>query len=100
MPLSDLSAHYEKDPSMVHRQIAGETILVPVRRHMADLDSVYTLDEVGSRTWELIEPGRSVQEICDELVAEYDVAWDVVTGDVIEFMQQLESFGAVRRVDG
>ena len=85
---------------MVHRQIAGETILVPVRRHMADLDSVYTLDEVGSRTWELIEPERTVEEICAELAAEYDVAWDVVSQDVIEFVQQLESFGAVRRVDG
>jgi hypothetical protein len=85
---------------MVHREIAGETILVPVRRHMADLDSVYTLDEVGSRTWELIEPGRTVEEICAELAAEYDVAWDVVLQDVVEFVQQLESFGAVRRVAG
>jgi hypothetical protein len=85
---------------MVHRQIAGETILVPVRRHMADLDSVYTLDEVGSRTWELIDPGRSVEEICSELAAEYDVDWDVVQQDVVEFVQQLESFGAVRRVIG
>jgi hypothetical protein len=93
-----LEARYEKDPSIVYREIAGEAILVPIRRHLADLDSVYALDEVGSRTWELLEGGRSLENVCSELVAEYDVAWDVLAADVVEFVQQLETFGAVRRL--
>lgn len=94
-----LDAHYEKDPSVVYREIAGESILVPVRRHMADLDSIYALDEVGSRIWALLEPCRSLNEVCSSLLTEYDVERAVLAADLLEFVEQLESFGAVRRVE-
>jgi hypothetical protein len=58
------------------------------------------LDKVGSSIWDLLEPTRSLAEICSDLVAEYDVSWDVLASDVLEFVAQLESFGAVRRVAG
>jgi hypothetical protein len=58
---------YEKDPSIVHRNIAGETILVPIRSHVADLESIYTLDEVAARIWELIDGQRKVGEIRDAM---------------------------------
>lgn len=93
-----LKACYEKDPSVVYRQIAGETILVPVRRHMADLDSIYTLDEVGACIWALLEADRSLEEVCELVLAEYDVERSVLTADLIEFVGQLESLGAVHRV--
>ncbi|MBN1814783.1 MAG: PqqD family protein [Anaerolineae bacterium] len=94
-----LKACYEKDPSVVYREIGGEAILVPVRRHVADLDSIYTLDEVGSRIWSLLEPSRSLDEVCHQLLTEYDVEQAVLTADLLEFVEQLESFGAVRRVE-
>ena len=93
-----LAACYEKDSSMVYREIGGESILVPVRRHMADLDSIYALDEVGSRIWALLEPDRSLRDLCDVLLAEYDVDRATLSGDLLDFVGQLESLGAVQRV--
>jgi len=95
-----LEARYEKDPNIVYREIAGEAILVPVRKHLADLDSIYALDEVASRTWALIEADQSLADICSALKDEYDVAWDVLVTDIAEFLGQLESVGAVRKVAG
>lgn len=89
---------YEKDPSIVHRNIAGEAILVPIRSHVADLESIYTLDEVAARIWELIDGQRKVKEIGDAIVEEYEVGPDVAEADLIEFIQQLEAIGGVRRV--
>ena len=89
---------YEKDPSIVHRNIAGEAILVPIRSHVADLESIYTLDEVAARIWELIDGQRKVEEIRDAIVEEYAVSPDVAEADLVEFIQQLEAIGGVRRV--
>ena len=93
-----LESRYEKDPSIVHRNIAGEEILVPIRSHVADLESIYTLDEVAARIWELIDGQRRVEEIRDAIVEEYEVSPDVAEADLIEFVQQLEEIGGVRRV--
>lgn len=94
-----LATCYEKDPSMVYREIGGEAILVPVRRHVADLDSIYALDEVGSRIWALLEPGRSLDQLCDLLLTEYDIDRATLRADLLEFVGQLEGLGAVRRVE-
>ena len=93
-----LERRYEKDPSIVHRNIAGEAILVPIRQHVADLESIYTLDEVGARIWELVDGQRRVKEIRDAIVEEYEVSPDVAEADLVEFIQQLEEVGGVRRV--
>jgi hypothetical protein len=87
---------YEKDPSIVYREIAGEAILVPIRRNVADMDSVYTLDEVGADIWDLIDGERTAGDIQDLLLGEYDVDAEVLSKDLAEFIQQLLSIGAIK----
>ncbi len=89
---------YEKDPSIVHRNIAGEAILVPIRRNVADMESIYTLDEVGAFTWELIDGQRTVSDIKVAILNEYDVAPEVAEADLMEFLGQLQAIGAIKAV--
>ena len=97
--MSDSMRHvYTKSDSLVHRQIADETILVPIRRHVADLESIYALDGVGPRIWELVDGQRTVSDIVASIVAEYDVDPATAEADVREFVLQLESLGAVEGV--
>ena len=58
-----LEQRYRKDESVVSRKIADEVILVPIRKNVGDLESIYTLDEVGARIWELIDGIRSLADI-------------------------------------
>ena len=39
---------------LVTRSIAGETIIVPICGRLGDLDSIFTLNEVGSHIWRLL----------------------------------------------
>ena len=97
--MGDLVARrYEKDPTVVYREIAGEAILVPIRRNVADMESVYTLDSVGADIWNLIDGDRTLPDILDTLLGEYDVEADVLSRDLDEFIEQLESVGAIRAV--
>ena len=96
--LTEYDTCYQKDPSVVFRQIAGEAILVPIRRNVGDLESIYTLNETAARVWELIDGERSVRAILDEIVAEYQVERDEAARDLRELLAGLESFQAVKKV--
>lgn len=96
--MSTLDARYVRDRSIVSREIAGETILVPIRQNVGDLESIYTLNETGARIWSLLDGERSVGEIRDAIVDEYEVILKDAERDVLELLAQLESVGAVARL--
>ena len=75
---------------MVSRSIDGERILVPIRSHAADLDSIFTLNDVAARVWDLIDGARSVDEIAETIRREYDVDHERASTDVASFLGQLE----------
>jgi len=86
---------YIKDTKLVTRSIAGETIIVPVASGVGDLDSIYTLNEVGSTIWTLIDGRRSVDEIVDTVGSEYEVTPEDAARDVADFITSLASEGLV-----
>lgn len=93
-----MARRYEKNPSVVYREIAGEAILVPIHQDVRDMQSIYTLDSVGADIWSLIDGERTLDEIRDALLGEYDVEPDDLSKDLEEFVEQLLSVGAVRAV--
>ena len=89
---------YRKDNSVVSRKIADEVILVPIRKNVGDLESIYTFDEVGARIWELIDGKRRLEEIKDILLSEFDVAEVTLVTDMKNFISQVESIGGIKLV--
>jgi hypothetical protein len=87
-----------KTPSIVSRQIAGEFILVPIRQKADDVESIYTLNEVAGRIWELLDGERRVVEVRDLLASEFEASPEEVEADLIEFLQQLAQVDAVKVV--
>ena len=88
---------YEKDPSMVSREIAGEAILVPIRQNVGDLESIYTLNETAARAWELIDGQKTLSDIRDVIVEEFEVDKRQAQEDLIELMSDLVSISAVEK---
>jgi hypothetical protein len=90
------NCYIKENNNFVTRDIAGETIIVPVRSSASDLDSIYTLNELGTKIWKLIDGRTSVQQIIDTLCKEYDVATEVAKKDVEEFLHSIEVAGLIR----
>lgn len=98
--INSLEVRYRKDPSIVYREIAGEAILVPIRRRTADLESIYTLNPVAARIWSLLDGGRTLGEIKSTLLQEFDGAEpEQVETDLFEFVEQLMSEGGLVEVE-
>ena len=46
---------------LVSRRIGEQTILVPITSGVGDLDAIYTLSDVGSRVWALLQSPCSLR---------------------------------------
>ncbi len=88
------------DHGFVTRSIAGETIIVPVSSRVGDLDAIYTLNDVGSRIWALVESPTSVEEIVAILCDEYEAPRDQIASDLVELLRELEANGLIELVGG
>ena len=65
---------------------------------MMDVDEgrYYELDPVGAKIWTLLDTARTVAELCEALVAAYDVEPEVCRRDVLAFLNEIEDMGLVR----
>ena len=91
-----LARYYAKDTDLVTRSIAGETIIVPIKNKVGDLDAIYTLNEVGSTIWELIDGKKSVSQIVEEIYTTYNVTPEEAEKDTLEFLNTLKESGLLR----
>lgn len=89
-----------KNDGLVTRIIAGETIIVPVRSTVAELDSIYTLNDVGSLIWGMIDGRTTVGQLTDTICDSYDVGAEQAAEDLGEFLAALETAGLIRRLPG
>jgi hypothetical protein len=85
-----------KDKNLVTRSIGGETLIVPVRRGIGDLECIYALNEVGSRVWALLDEQTPFKKIVETICSEYDVTTDQAVRDISELLSSLEAAGLVR----
>lgn len=93
-----LEKRFSKDPYVVFRKVADEFILVLIKQKASDVESIYTMNDVASRIWELINGKRSLKDIKTLLIKEFEVSPEEAEKDLIDFSKQLEKIGAVRLV--
>ena len=87
---------YTKSPSIVSRKIAEEAVLVPIRQTLGEDPSIFTLNEVGAKIWDLIDGTRSAREICETVSAEFDVDPSVAQQDLLKLLAQLKEIRIIR----
>lgn len=90
------SPQFVRSDNVVSRVIAGETLIVPVRRGTADLASLYSFNGVGSTIWEALEKPRSVDELVNVIVDTYDVNPAKAREDLDVFLNEAQAAGVVQ----
>lgn len=79
-----IQSSYKRSGKAAQSRVAAETVLL----HMTS-GLYFGLDEVGTRVWELLETATAVQQICDQMVEEFEVPRDQLEVDVQTFLQEL-----------
>ena len=89
---------FVRSENVVSRVIAGETLIVPVRRGVADLASLFSFNQVGSTIWEAIEEPRTVDELVTLVADAYDVTAEKAREDIEVFLNEAQVAGIVQMV--
>lgn len=92
------TAIYSKHPDYVQRDVAGECILVPIRRTLTEANSIYVLNETGAALWNRIDGERTAQDILTDFCSEYEVTTDQLVKDFTSLLDDLLSIQAVEKV--
>lgn len=88
---------YTRNPDFIFRKIVDEMILVPIHKNIADMDAIFTLNEVGAFVWAQIEQPCSLDEIQESLVDEFDADPKIIQSDLRQFLAEMISLGAVSK---
>ncbi len=93
-----LEKQYFRNEQFISRRIAEEFLLIPVANQLNGDNWLFVLNEVGARIWELIERGRSVQQIEQLLLEEFDATPEQLEEDLLRLLRQLQEVGAIEAV--
>jgi hypothetical protein len=86
---------YRTSESLVTRKIAGQLFIVPISGELANMQRMFALTTVGERIWQLIEGRKSLAEIRETIVREYDVEAEQAESDIKEFVGNLLDAGLI-----
>lgn len=89
---------FKRVDDVVQREVAGELFLVPIRGHLADLQELFVLNEVGHWLWSRLDGTLSLATLTDQLVTEFEVDRPQAQDDVDAFIRQLDEAGLLQEL--
>lgn len=84
-----------KSDNFVESSVDGEAILM----HL-DEGNFSSLKSTGLRIWEMLDEPRRVSQICEGLMAEFEVDESVCRQQTVEFLEGLRARGLIEVEDG
>jgi Coenzyme PQQ synthesis protein D (PqqD) len=91
--LKDLEVVAAKD--QISRDLDGEAVILNMK------SGVYCgLNEVGARIWQLVQKTIDIEQICETLLAEYNVEKERCENEVLALLQQMAAKGLIEIKNG
>ena len=88
--MATLEKRYTLSPEAICQEVNGEMVVLDLKR-----EEYFSLNEVGTRVWQLLETDTSLQHAHAQLCEEYDVSPDELEGDLLALAGDLEEAGLI-----
>lgn len=79
-----LTSVFTVPPQVAARAVGNETVLLDLAA-----GTYYGLDPIGARIWSLISTGKSLGQVCETMLDEYEVAREVIEQDALSLLGDL-----------
>ena len=66
------------------REVGDETVILDLAN-----GTYYGLDPVGARIWQLMAEGQTLTQVCELMLADFEVTREVIEHDVLALVQTL-----------
>jgi len=87
------NARFRRSTSVATSEVACETVVVPVKGEVGDLDPIFSFNEIGNDVWALMEEDRSLAELTAWVFDHYDVSRSQAQNDIRAFIAELVQAG-------
>ncbi len=88
--MSKTQIRYQAAENFVHRQVAGNDVLISVGANVANFNGYITLNATASFLWNALAQLRTAGELETLLTEEFDVSAEVAHRDVMLFLEMLQ----------
>lgn len=92
---TSLDSRVQFSENVLARDLGEEMVLLDL-----DSESYFGLDPVGARIWHLLQEYGSLNDVCRQMLGEYEVDRDVLEADLVEWIDSLAEAGLVRIESG
>ena len=89
---------YKHDDNVVNREIGGEVILVPIRTKIADMNSLYTLNDTAAFIWKLLDGVNDLESVHRQICQKFDIDALQAKSDLEEVIQDFLRIGVIAQV--
>lgn len=72
------------------RKVGGQNVVVAIGAASRSFNGIIRLNETGAFLWGQLSSEKTEQQLCDALLAEYDVTAEQAANDVAEFIGTLK----------
>jgi hypothetical protein len=90
------TAVVRKNKDMVTRVFDDEAILLPMYKTSEEINCIYNLNKVASRVWELFDGKRTLREIKNILLKEYDTTPKELDKELKALLKDLQDIKAIK----
>ena len=87
--MGEAEIRYQVAEGFVHRQVAGNDVLISVGANVANFNGYITLNPTASFLWNALTQPRTADELTDLLTEEFDVSKETAQKDVAVFLDML-----------
>ena len=83
---------YEVSPDTLFREMRGGAVALNLKT-----GQYYSLNEVGTRMWVLLQQEESLDAVVSAIVADYKVGAEQAAQDLTRLLQELQENGLIRK---
>jgi len=95
-PMLTADKIFTKYTDYVQREVAGEFILIPIKRNLKEAGRLFVLNEMGALIWKQIDGERSTHDIASQFLAEFEVSKEEFEKDFDSLLNDLLSIQAIQ----
>ena len=77
----------------VLREIAGDYVIIPTGKTTLTFNGLITVNEVGAALWKMLQSDKSLDDLIQGILDEYDGEESVAREDIQEFLETLRKNG-------
>ncbi|MCF8331783.1 MAG: lasso peptide biosynthesis PqqD family chaperone [Bacteroidales bacterium] len=81
----------QKSDNSIESTIDGDIVLMNL-----DNNEYYSMDDIGSAIWQMLNEPKSIERIINELLKQYKVDREVCAKDTMKFLEQLYDKGIIK----